>query len=216
MSGGPRAAAALLVIAKAPVAGRSKTRLCPPLSLEEAALLAEASLADTLHAVAAVEGHRRVLALDGEPGDWLPPGLEVLPQRGEGLAARLGNAFADVGQPALLVGMDTPQLTPDVLRASLHRLAGPGVEAVLGPARDGGYWSIGLADPDPAVFAGVPMSTSQTCSAQRARLRELDRRVVDLPPLRDVDTYDDARAVAALAPRTRFAAALAALEEQAA
>jgi rSAM/selenodomain-associated transferase 1 len=210
------APAALLVIAKAPVPGRSKTRLCPPLSLEEAALLAEAALADTLHAVASVEARRRVLALDGEPGDWLPPGFEVLPQRGEGLAARLGNAFADVGQPALLVGMDTPQLTPGVLRAGLGRLAAPGVDAVLGPARDGGYWAIGLQDPDPAVFAGVPMSTPHTGAAQRTRLRELGRRVVDLPPLRDVDTYDDARAVATLAPRTRFAAALAALEEQAA
>ncbi len=216
MSATIRSTAALLVIAKAPVAGRSKTRLCPPLSLEEAALLAEAALADTLACVAAVDVPRRVLALDGEPGPWLPEGFEVVAQEGDGLAERLGNAFAAVGEPALLVGMDTPQLTPDVLRASLRRLAAPGVDAVLGPARDGGYWSIGLNDPDPAAFAGVPMSTAQTGEEQRARLRALGLHVVGLPPLRDVDTYEDARAVAALAPRTRFAAALAALEEQAA
>jgi len=211
-----RGAAALLVIAKAPVPGRSKTRLCPPLSHEEAARLAAAALSDTLACVAAVDAPRRVLALDGEPGPWLPDGFEVLPQRGEGLAERLGCAFADVGAPALLVGMDTPQITPDVLRASLRRLAAPGVDAVLGPAPDGGYWSIGLNDPDPAVFAGVPMSTARTGAEQRARLRALGLHVVGLPELRDVDTVEDARAVASLAPHTRFAATLAELEAQAA
>jgi len=211
-----RAAAALLVIAKAPVPGRSKTRLCPPLAPEEAARLAGAALADTLACVAAVDVPRRVLALDGEPGPWLPDGFEVVAQRGDGLAERLGCAFADVGAPALLVGMDTPQLTPDLLRAGLRRLAAPGVDAVLGPASDGGYWAIGLNAPDPAVFAGVPMSTSRTGAEQRARLEALGLRVAGLPALRDVDTYEDARAVAALAPRTRFAAALAELDAQAA
>jgi len=211
-----RGAAALLVIAKAPVPGRSKTRLCPPLSPEEAARLAEAALADTLACVAAVDVPRRVLALDGAPGPWLPEGFEVIAQRGEGLAERLGIAFADVGEPALLVGMDTPQLTPDLLRAGLRRLAAPGVDAVLGPARDGGYWAIGLEEPDPAVFAGVPMSTAQTGAEQHARLLALGLHVALLPELRDVDTVEDARAVAALAPRTRFAATLAELEAQAA
>ena len=95
---------ALLVIAKAPVAGRVKTRLTPPCSPADAAGLAAAALADTLAAVArSRRAARRVLVLDGEPGPWIPRGFDVLPQRGDGLAARLAAAFCDVGGPALLI-----------------------------------------------------------------------------------------------------------------
>jgi rSAM/selenodomain-associated transferase 1 len=202
--------AALIVIAKAPVAGRVKTRLCPPCSPAEAALLAEAALADTLAAVAATDARRRVCVLDGEPGPWLPAGFEVLPQRGDGLAERLAAAFDDVAEPALLVGMDTPQLTPALLADGLSALAASGVDAVLGPAPDGGYWAIGLRRPDPRLFAGVPMSVPHTGAAQHARLVEAQLQVAILPELRDVDTIDDARAVARLTPPgARFRRALA-------
>jgi rSAM/selenodomain-associated transferase 1 len=197
------------VIAKTPLPGRAKTRLSPPLSLEEAATLAEAALADTLAAAgAAATGGRRVLALDGRPGPWLPAGWEVLHQRGDGLGERLANAFADAGGPALLVGMDTPQLTPALLGASAAALRAPGVDAVLGPAADGGYWAIGLRRPDAAVFLGVPMSSPTTLAAQRRRLRALGYRWLELPELRDVDTYPDALAVASAAPSSRFARSL--------
>src|SRR4051812_46906716 len=111
--------ATLIVIAKAPVPGRVKTRLCPPCTPRQAAALAEAALCDTLHAGLAARAARRVLALDGAPGPWLPAGYEILPQRGDGLAERLANAFADVDGPAFLVGMDTPQLEPHILDAGL-------------------------------------------------------------------------------------------------
>jgi rSAM/selenodomain-associated transferase 1 len=202
---------ALIVLAKAPVAGRSKTRLCPPLELTEAALLAEAALKDTLRVVASVPRVRRALALEGEPGPWLSPGFELVSQRQGGLADRLAGAFADVGGPAVLVGMDTPQIAPDQLVGALEALATPGVDAVLGPATDGGYWTIGLKRADDRVFEDVPMSSAQTCAAQRVRLAALGMRTGELAELRDVDTIDDARTVAAQAPETRFAAALAAL-----
>jgi rSAM/selenodomain-associated transferase 1 len=198
--------AALVVMAKAPLAGSVKTRLCPPLDHAQAAALAEAALADTLAAVAWTPAHRRVLVLEGEPGPWLPAGFEVLAQRGAGLAERLAQATRDVGAPLLFVGMDTPQLTRALLCDALEQLARPGVDAVLGPTTDGGYWTIGLREPDPRVFAGVPMSTAGTGAAQRARLDALRLRTVELQTLRDVDTYDDAVAVAALAPWSRFAA----------
>jgi uncharacterized protein len=195
----------LIVVAKAPVPGRVKTRLCPPFDPEEAAALAEAALCDTLDAVRATPAARRVLALDGTPGPWAD-GLEVLPQRGIGLAARLGRAFEDAGGPALLVGMDTPQVTPALLGAGLRALRSH--RAVLGPAPDGGYWAIGLRAPDRRVFAGVPMSRADTGARQRARLVSLGLAPAALPALRDVDDAADAQAVAARAPGTRFAAML--------
>jgi rSAM/selenodomain-associated transferase 1 len=196
----------LLVIAKAPVPGRVKTRLCPPCTPAQAARLAEAALADTLAACAGADA-RRVLVLDGAPGDWLPEGWDVIAQRGDGLAERLGAAFADAGGPALLVGMDTPQVTARQLRDGLAAL--DEADAVFGPAEDGGYWAIGLREPDPAVFAGVPMSRADTGAIQRARLAALGLRTTDLPALRDVDDIAAAHAAAAAAPRSRFAAALA-------
>ena len=207
--------AALLVIAKAPVPGRVKTRLTPPCSPEQAAGLAAAALADTLAAVEAAggPGRRRVLVLDGEPGPWVPAGFEIVPQRAGGLDARLAGAFADAGAPALLVGMDTPQVEIGAIEAGLAALDDPhGADAVIGDADDGGYWVIGLRTADPRVFEGVPMSEPTTGAAQRARLAELGLTVAELPPLLDVDTMDDAREVAAAAPRTRFASTLAEIE----
>jgi rSAM/selenodomain-associated transferase 1 len=203
---------AVVVIAKAPAPGRSKTRLCPPCTPEQAATLAAAALGDTLAAVAAAPARRRIVALDGDPDGWLPPGFELHSQRGAGLGERLGEALVAAGGPAVVVGMDTPQLSPALLRLAADRLREPGVDAVLGPAPDGGYWTIGLRRPDPAVFDEVPMSSAKTCAAQWSRLAQLGLRTAELPALRDVDTIDDAVAVAGEGPGTRFAAALRRLE----
>ncbi|MFP3988931.1 DUF2064 domain-containing protein [Streptomyces sp. E11-3] len=201
----------VLVIAKEPVPGRVKTRLTPPCTPSEAAGLAEAALVDTLRAVAAAPAGRRVLVLDGAPGDWLPPGFDVVPQSGGGLDERLAAAFAGCRGPALVVGMDTPQITPELLAPALGPEAWQGCDAWFGPAADGGFWALGLADPDPGLLRGVPMSTPETGAAQRARLTAAGLRVRDLAVLRDVDTVDDAEQVAAAAPGTRFAAAFARL-----
>ncbi len=165
-------------------------------------------MCDTLAAVVACPARRRLLALEGEPGSWLPPGFELVEQEGDGLGQRLGHALAAAGGPALVVGMDTPQLSPRLLERAAASLAADGVDAVLGPALDGGYWTIGLERPDPGVFRDVPMSKADTCRIQARRLTELGLRWTRLPRLRDVDTYADARAVAMLDPHTAFAAAL--------
>ncbi|MEZ5155847.1 MAG: TIGR04282 family arsenosugar biosynthesis glycosyltransferase [Solirubrobacterales bacterium] len=215
MSGIAPGDVSLLVIAKAPEPGFAKTRLIPDLGAEGAARVAAASLADTLWAVAETPAARRVLALDGDPGgaDWLPRErgreFEVVPQRGGGLGERLAAAFADAGAaPALLIGMDTPQVSTSLLADAMARLCEGGTEAVLGPASDGGWWAIGFRAEQPGAFDGVPMSAADTCERQRRRLAELGLRVGELEQLRDIDTVDDARAVAAVAPWTRMAAAL--------
>ncbi len=195
---------ALLVLAKEPLPGRSKTRLCPPLRLEQAAEVAEAALVTTLQIVSAARADRRILVLDGAPGSWLPPGIDVIQQRGCGQAERLAHAFDDAGGPALLIGMDSPQVTPAMLDRSTEVLARQGTDAVLGPAEDGGWWAIGLRRTDPGVFRGIAMSRPDTGRRQLERLRRLGLRPRLLETVRDVDDFADAVAVARDAPETPF------------
>ena len=194
----------VVVLAKSPVAHRVKTRLTPAFSAREAAALAQAAIRDTLDAVTSAPA-RAVVAWDGPRRTWLPAPATVVSQRGDGLDERLTNVFADVlgdgtDGPALLVGMDTPQLTAAHLDVDWS-----GADAVLGLSEDGGFWAVGLRRHQPEAFLGLPMSTPATGAAQLDRLRRLGLRVRALPRLRDVDTPEDAAAVAALAPDTRFA-----------
>jgi rSAM/selenodomain-associated transferase 1 len=202
----------LCVIAKEPRPGFAKTRLTPPCTREQAATIAEAALADTLDAVARTPASRRVLVLDGDVGSWLPPGFEVVPQSGGGLEQRLAAAFAFCfstvpDEPIVLIGMDTPQVQPAMLTDAGQRLHR--ADAVLGPATDGGYWLIGLRTSVPGAFAGVPMSTGETGEAQRTRLERIGCSVELVNELDDVDTFADARRVAAQYPTGRFASAVA-------
>jgi hypothetical protein len=204
----------IVVIAKRPVAGRVKTRLCPPLTPMQAADLAAAALADTVRAVDSASTRSRVLCLDDDDRSWLPTGWVQRRQREGGLDARLAGALVGAHGPAIVVGMDTPQLTADLLDG----FDADNFDACLGPTADGGYWTIGLRDTTlaPAALLGVPMSTGHTFAAQLRRLRGLGLTVQILHRLIDVDTIADAQAVAAIAPRTLFAAALAGLDAGAA
>ena len=196
----------VIVLAKSPVAGRVKTRLQPTFSGAEAAALAAAAIRDTLDAVGDLGPRRTVVAWDGPRVPWLPTSVCVLPQRGTTLDERLEHVFEDVyaseGGPArvLLVGMDTPHL----LAADLD-VPWSDDDAVLGPSCDGGYWSIGFRRHVPGAIRGVPMSTARTGGDQLVRLERLGLRVGLLPMMRDVDDPEDAAAVAAAAPATRFA-----------
>ena len=214
MTAGRGGARTLIVVAKAPVAGTVKTRLCPPCTAAQAAALAGAALEDTLAAVHRARADRRVLVLDGRPGPWVPEGTEVVAQRPGPFAERLDGAWADVldGQegPTVQIGMDTPQVTPTLLDEALDRLDDE--EAVLGRALDGGWWALGLHRHLPGLNAAVPMSRADTADRQEERLVQLlgtDPGRLSL--LRDVDEMTDARAVAASAPETRFAARLSML-----
>lgn len=202
----------LIVIAKEPRPGRVKTRLTPPYRPEQASALAAAALADTLDAVlaACASCHpdlpvRPLVVLDGTPGDWLPAHLPVVAQAGGPFDERLAAAFDTVrGEPALLIGMDTPQVCAHTLAAACRTLLR--TDAVLGPALDGGWWALGLRAADGSLVRGVATSRPDTGAVQRARLGAAGLRVVDLPALRDVDTAPDVELVANLAPDGRFAA----------
>jgi len=149
-----------------------------------------------------------LLALDGSPGAWLPSGFEVVPQRSGGLGERLAGAFEDAGGPALLVGMDTPQLSAETVRSASEQLSEPGVDAVLGLAEDGGWWALGLRTPDARAFDGVPMSESHTGAVQIQALEALGLSTRRLARMVDVDTIEDAVVVAASIPNSRFARTL--------
>ncbi len=196
----------VLIVAKQPRPGFAKTRLIPAFGPAGAAALAAAALADTFDAVARCHADRVVVAFDGDPKGLVPTDFEVVPQRSGTFQTRLAGAWEDAGGGGLQIGMDTPQVTPELLDQSLATLATPGTDAVLGPAEDGGWWAIGLHAPAPTVFAGVPMSQADTGHAQWTRLETLGLAAQRLDTLRDVDEPDDVVAVAALAPDTRFAA----------
>lgn len=201
----------LTVIAKAPVPGRVKTRLVPPLTAEQAAQIAAACLRDTFEAVAAVarrhDDVRTVALVDGDPHGWVPTGFELRDQRGDGLGERLANGFADLG-PGVIIGMDTPSVGPLLDGALTSIRAG---HDAIGMTFDGGYWGIALAEPDPAVFDGVEMSTDHTGTDQLARLRRLGRNVTVLPSAPDLDTFDDIAPLVAELPGSHLATVVASL-----
>ncbi|MDG3010882.1 DUF2064 domain-containing protein [Rhodococcus sp. D2-41] len=213
---------ALLVVAKAPVAGRSKTRLTPVYSPDAAAELAAASLLDTLAAVRDTPAAAHVVALTGDLDRAhrsvevmsALAGFTVIAQRGCCFAHRLVNAHVDAAAvarcPVLQIGMDTPQVTSTLLSAVTQTLVRPDVDAVLGPATDGGWWALGVTTPDMAgVLANIETSRPDTGSRTLHGLQRYGCRVAELDELSDVDTPDDVRTVVAeLGAGSRFLAAV--------
>ncbi|GAA3814674.1 TIGR04282 family arsenosugar biosynthesis glycosyltransferase [Nocardioides panacisoli] len=203
-----------LVLAKAPVAGRVKTRLAASVGPAAAARLAAAALLDTLDAMAAAFGPARCrLALNGRLEDAVGgedllaalAGWTVVPQHGDTLGARIAHACAGAGGPVVQVGMDTPQVGVRLLAEVAAAL--DETDAVLGPAVDGGWWVLGLREPaHAAAIADVPMSTPTTGTDTRDALLAAGLTVATAPRLRDIDHLDDLLAVRRLAPAARFAA----------
>jgi glycosyltransferase A (GT-A) superfamily protein (DUF2064 family) len=198
---------AVLVVAKAPVPGLAKTRLAATIGNERAADVAAAALLDTLDAAAAAPVAVRIVAMTGDLsaasrsaeirsrlGDFI-----VLEQRGDDFADRLANAHADAsvaadGLPVLQIGMDTPQVTADLLGQCAGELVG--ADAVLGLAHDGGWWILGVSTPAAAqCLRTVPMSTAETGAATLAALRAAGMDVKLVSELADVDTVDDVEVV---------------------
>jgi glycosyltransferase A (GT-A) superfamily protein (DUF2064 family) len=205
----------LLVVAKAPEPGRAKTRLAATVGDRVAAEIAAAALLDTLDAVAAAPVAARVVALTGEleaaaGAADIRRRLEsftVIGQRGGDFADRLANAHADAadGQPVLQIGMDTPQVTDELLASCARRLLE--AQAVLGLACDGGWWVLGVQRPATAeCLRSVPMSQPDTGELTLKALRDNGIDVYPVEVLTDFDIVDDVAAVReACDPASRFA-----------
>jgi uncharacterized protein len=207
----------VLVVAKAPVPGQAKTRLAASVGDTAAADIAAAALLDTLDAVAAAPVAARVVALTGELsaasyGAEITAGLAdftVVPQRGADFAERLANAHIDAaaasgGLPVLQIGMDTPQVTDELIGDCARELLA--ADAVLGLARDGGWWLLGVTEGAMAdCLRTIPMSRSDTGAVTLAALENTGNHVSLVPTLADVDTIGDVDEVRRVcAPGSRF------------
>ncbi len=198
------------VIAKECLPGRVKTRLSPPLTPMQAAAVAQASLSQTLAFVRDLPVADRLLVLEGTARAQDAAGFQLLPQADGGLDQRLAAICDAVRGPLLILGMDTPQLQRRHVQELLEDWAAPAPvhDAWLGRASDGGFWGLAMREPRGDLIRGVPMSTVWTGTDQLVRLFEAGLNVGQLPMLDDVDTFPDAAHVAAMVPRTAFAAAV--------
>ncbi len=216
----------VLVVAKAPVPGLAKTRLAVTVGFEMAAVIAAAALLDTLDAVLAAPVQARVVALTGDIDEVHNSGVlraklsgfTVVDQRGDSFAERLAHAHADAAaavgdRPILQIGMDTPQVTADLLGRCAQPLLG--ADAVLGPARDGGWWLLGVRTAGMAdCLREVPMSREDTGVLTRKGLQDRGIDVVMVDEVADVDTAADVGPVRRCCPpggRFPFATAAAGL-----
>ena len=195
----PPASTALIIFAKAPVAGHVKTRLCPPLTPDEAASLHGSLVLDLLDRCQSLKGIDRILA--GAPTREHPFfgamktrfKIPVWDQVGDDLGARMAHAFQSaLGSPyhsVLIVGTDIPGITVSLITTAFKSLQDHDI--VLGPTVDGGYYLIGLRSPVPELFEHIPWSTDKVLSLTREKIRALDLSVKILPRLRDLDTVED-------------------------
>jgi hypothetical protein len=201
---------AVAIMAKAPRAGAVKTRLCPPLSLAEAADLSRGFLLDKIIQVRALPDARPTIAFT--PGDEralfeaLAPDFLLVPQQGVDLGIRLYGVLDGLVctgyAAALAIDSDTPTLPTEFLEQAVQLATAPDVDVVLGPTEDGGYYLVGGRRAHREIFAEMPWSTSRVFEETMRRAATAGLRVACLPPWFDVDTPADlSRLRASLAAR---------------
>jgi hypothetical protein len=200
--------AALVIFAKAPIPGQVKTRLCPPLTPDEAATLHGSFVLDTLERTKAAAAafklaFDRYLACAPSSAHVFfrimeeRQGVRLIDQVGEDLGARMAQIFeilfARGYKRVFIVGTDTPSLPLERYQQALAALELH--DLVLGPALDGGYYLIGLNRPIPDLFTGIPWSTDQVLKLTQEKAGQLGLKSALLTPWRDIDTIGDLEAL---------------------
>ena len=189
---------ALIVVAKEPVPGQTKTRLCPPFTPKDAAELYRCLLLDTLALMSRVEvADHTVAYLPADAQAFFerlaPNGFRLVPQEGDDLGARLAHALSyhlDLGyRRAVIMNSDGPTLPTACLREAFSGL--DHADITLGPGHDGGYYLIGMRQPHPELFQGIAWSTEQVVRQTLASCQRLGLRVHLLPEWYDVDLEID-------------------------
>jgi hypothetical protein len=190
----------MAVMAKVPAAGEVKTRLCPPLTPGQAAGLARCFLQDRVEQIAGIDLAEPLVAFtppdrEGEMRRLVAGPVRLVPQRGADLGARLDRLLTDLlaaGYPgAIAVDADSPTVPTTFLRRACAELLAGTTDIVIGPCEDGGYYLLGLRQPAPALFDGVPWSTPAVLAETVRRARRLGLRLVLLPAWFDVDRGED-------------------------
>ena len=187
----------LLVVAKQPFPGQTKTRLCPPLSYTQAADLYECFLRDTLDVMRQVHGvHWMIGFLPEDAQDYfrqLAPDMELASQHGASLGERLDHllteALAGGSQRAVIMDSDSPTLPAEYISQAFDQLID--TDVVLGPTRDGGYYLIGMKQPQSHSLRQVQMSTPRVLADTLALAESTGLSVFLLPAWHDVDTIAD-------------------------
>ena len=190
---------AVAIMAKAPRGGEVKTRLCPPLSLTEAAELYRRFLLDKIEQVRALRTASLAVAYTPTAAraffEEIAPGFVLVPQRGADLGDRLANSLGELldkgHRGALAIDSDTPTLPLGFLQQALDLVTTPEIDVVLGPTEDGGYYLIGLRTVHRELFEAMAWSTSQVLPETIRRADAKGLRVVCLPPWYDIDTPED-------------------------
>jgi len=190
----------LIVMAKEPVPGAVKTRLCPPYTFDEAAELYRCFLLDTFDLVRRLREVAVIVAYSPLGAEeafraLAPNAFELLSQRGHDLGERLNRAFEQLFslgyEPVVAIGADSPTLPLDYIERAFELLARGENDLIMGPSTDGGYYLIGMKAPHPSLFLGLVMGTETVLSETLERARQGRLRVGLLPPWYDVDSWDD-------------------------
>ena len=190
----------LVVVAKAPVPGEVKTRLCPDLTIGEATNLYRCFIQDRIKEIGNLTAMD--LAISYTPEDskqyftrFITAGFHLFPQRGKNLGERLSNIFedklADEYDAVSIIDSDTPDLPRSIVQQSFQLLMSNGVDAVFGPCDDGGYYLVGMRKPHPELFQDVPWSTDAVLDITLERAAKLGIRTKLLPGWNDLDTFED-------------------------
>lgn len=186
-----------ILFAREPVPGRVKTRLAADIGPKAAARLYEAFLTDTLACLANLRCPFAVAYTPEEAGGYFKRvasgAADIFPQHGRGLGERMENSFRKFFEQGykriILIGSDIPLLSPEILEDA--RTALKEYPVVLGPARDGGYYLIGLREPVPGLFTGLPWGSDRVLGDTVSILRHHRRGYHLLPELRDIDQDRD-------------------------
>jgi rSAM/selenodomain-associated transferase 1 len=190
---------ALAVMAKAPRPGKVKTRLAPPLTLDQSAAINICCLRDTTENIAAVAGSGAAAGIisytpvgdEALFDDLLPPGFDLVAQRGDGFGERLLATAEDLlacGYGSVcLIDSDSPTVPVAAFEQAVMELSGPGDRIVIGPSHDGGYYLIGMKRAHPEPFANIAWSTSTVFAETVAAAKAAGIETVILPLWYDVD-----------------------------
>jgi rSAM/selenodomain-associated transferase 1 len=190
---------AVAIMAKAPQAGEVKTRLCPPLSLSDAAELYRRFLLDKIEQVTTLRAASLAIAYTPAEAraffEEVAPGFVLVQQRGADLGDRLANSLGELlnrgHHGAMAIDSDTPTLPVGFLQQAVDLVTTPGIDVVLGPTLDGGYYLIGLRAMHRELFEAMAWSTSAVLPETIRRADAMGLRVACLPPWYDIDTPED-------------------------